>query len=397
MSSSDSWSILVQSNWQECMVKDGGVFWVTYKEVGKPGDGDKIKKEGNEMVAKDDKFSVTMVSKDVMKLTHLKSDSSGYFLAPSDFFSNIQSGTSVTSLDVNSGGLGVTSSGGSHKMSVWDSNTGTVRRVLEGHLGEVYTVKLFPSGIVVLSGGADMQLKIWSAKDGSCPVTLKGHTMPIMDTAIVGVGKNVISVSKDGSARLWSCGQGECLAELASLGEQVNCCSLAGESVFHPLQVTQEDTLEDGEVDTMGKVLALGGEGGKLAVVDVAARKVIFSDNVQSAVNCVNISKDQLYAGCQDGKVHIISKTEDKMSSTILTTSASPVLSLLPVFGTCLCVSRQDGSVTIYNTDKGRLDLTGADTDPVYKVVEDGTWLYTACRDGTVRKYPLDSIKKIVG
>jgi len=381
------------------MAKDGGVFWVTYKEVGKPGDGDKIKKEGNEMVAKDDKFSVAMVSKEVMKLTHLKSGYFGFFMAASDFFANIQSGTSVTSLDVNSGGLGVTSSGGSHKMSVWDSSTGTVRRVLEGHLGEVYNVKLFPSGIVLLSGGADMQLKIWSAKDGSCPVTLKGHTKPIMDTAIVGAGKNVISVSKDGSALLWSCGQGECLAEVATLGEQINCCSLAGESLFNPLEVTEQDTLEDGEVDTMGKVLALGGEGGKLAVVDVAARKVVFSDNVQSPVNCVSISKNHLYAGCQDGKVHIISKSGGQVSSTLLTSSASPVLSLLPVCGTCLCVSRQDGSVTIHNLDQerqARLDLTGADTDPVYKVVEDGTWLYTACRDGTVRKYLMDSIKRVM-
>ena len=51
-----------------------------------------------------------------------------------------------------------------------------VQRVLEGHVGDVYTCRFFPSGIVILSGGADLQLKIWSALDGSCPRTLIGHT-----------------------------------------------------------------------------------------------------------------------------------------------------------------------------------------------------------------------------
>ena len=41
-----------------------------------------------------------------------------------------------------------------------------VRRELLGHLGQVYTVRLFPSGLVVLTGGADMQVKIWSVQGG---------------------------------------------------------------------------------------------------------------------------------------------------------------------------------------------------------------------------------------
>ena len=61
-----SWSILVQSNWPECLARDGGEFWVTFKEVEKQGDHDKVKKDGNELVAKEEKFSVDMVSKDVL-------------------------------------------------------------------------------------------------------------------------------------------------------------------------------------------------------------------------------------------------------------------------------------------------------------------------------------------
>ena len=38
---------------------------------------------------------------------------------------------------------------------------------MEGHLGEVYTAQLFPSGVVVLSGGSDLRIKIWSASTGN--------------------------------------------------------------------------------------------------------------------------------------------------------------------------------------------------------------------------------------
>ena len=33
------------------------------------------------------------------------------------------------------------------------------------------------------------------------------------------------------------------------------------------------------------------------------------------------------------------------------------------------------------------LELSGPDCDPVYRVVTDGQYLYSCCRDGLVRKY----------
>lgn len=70
------------------------------------------------------------------------------------------------------------------------------QRTLEGHLGDVYICRFFPSGIVVLSSGTDMQIKIWSAENGSCPVTMKGHKAAVTDLAVVEIGRNIISVSK---------------------------------------------------------------------------------------------------------------------------------------------------------------------------------------------------------
>ena len=119
----------------------------------------------------------------------------------------------VLSLDVTPGGLAV-SSDSEGKLKVWTTTNGEIRvgrqnpswqktywsepnivlqqdseanpvapcrfvfisqRDLEGHYGDVYSCRFFPSGVVVLSGGSDMQLKIWSAESGKCAATLTGH------------------------------------------------------------------------------------------------------------------------------------------------------------------------------------------------------------------------------
>jgi len=47
---------------------------------------------------------------------------------------------------------------------------------LDGHVGNVYVCRYFPSGVVVLSGGADCRAKIWSVETGECAATLTGHS-----------------------------------------------------------------------------------------------------------------------------------------------------------------------------------------------------------------------------
>ena len=197
-----------------------------------------------------------------------------------------------------------------------------MRRHLEGHLGEVYTAKLFPSGVVVLSSGADMRLKIWSAGTGECPVTLTGHTAPVTDTAIVSKGKNIISVSKDGTVRLWSCGERKCIDTIADLGDTLNCCDLAEDSFFHPLEPGDDMELNSPEVETEGKVLAVGTESGQVSIINVAARSVLHSHQCSSAVNSVAWSGDSLSVGCQDGSLHVITQNGVR----VVKNSSSPIL-----------------------------------------------------------------------
>ena len=53
-----------------------------------------------------------------------------------------------------------------------------------------------------------------------------------------------------------------------------------------------------------------------------------------------------------------------------------------------------DGSVQLVDPSQltGSLQLTGAEADAIYRVGCHGNVIYTACRDGCIRKYIIDGI-----
>ncbi|WFD18650.1 hypothetical protein MCAP1_000856 [Malassezia caprae] len=77
-----------------------------------------------------------------------------------------------------------------------------------GHVGDVTSVRFFPSGEVLLSTSLDMRARIFSAIDGSCPRTLEGHTRAIVGSAILGLGRRIATGSADHSVRVWDVGRG---------------------------------------------------------------------------------------------------------------------------------------------------------------------------------------------
>ena len=198
---------LIQCDWNVALAATGGSAWVSWKTRGEPGRHGKLTRTVAGVDCDLEEISSTrMVGNTVLEVRRVGTDEAVRVVAPEQVFTRLGNGGPVQSLDVTTGGLGV-SCRGDAVVQVWDSSTGVVRRQLSGHLSDVYTCRWFPSGQVVLTGGADMQLRIWSAADGSCPVTLAGHRRAVTDTAVVDRGRNVVSVSRDGDVRLWHCGE----------------------------------------------------------------------------------------------------------------------------------------------------------------------------------------------
>ena len=393
------WSVNIQCDWEETLAQDGGKAWVSFKHVDGKSVHDSIKKIGDELMSTEDAFTIKNLGSNILDVCHKGSNDRLVCVAPDKVFKDLISGARITNVDVSSGGLGVATTSDNSSIAVWETDTGTVRRHLGGHLGEVYSATLFPSGVVVLSSGADMTIRIWNAGTGTCPVSLTGHTGPVTDTAIVNKGRNIISVSKDGTARLWSCGEQKCIGLLLfpepdMLPDQLTCCDITSQSHFHPLEPANRDEMEmnSPEIDTEDKVLAVGTEGGHVKIINIAARTLLMDYQAGSPVNCVLWTKSSLVVGCQDGSVHILGGS----GNSIVKCSTSPVLcgSFEERLGSVM-VGRQDGSVSLLREpgdSRVMVMLSGPDMDPVYSIASDNNYIYTGCRDGLVRRYCLNNI-----
>ncbi|KAK3596932.1 hypothetical protein CHS0354_002499 [Potamilus streckersoni] len=389
--------IILQSDWDQVLKDDEGKVWLSYKVTGRPTVHGELQTrglstEGYPYVMGSNGFSVLEVNKQKIKVTYSKDAAccTRKFIAADTTFSSVHKPRkSIHSLDVTPGGLGV-SSDSEGKLKIWQTENGEVRRNLEGHYGDVYSCKFFPTGIVVLSAGSDMQVKIWSAETGHCAATLIGHKGAILDTAIVDRGRNIVTCGRDGTARLWDVGQQSCLGIFSECGGDVNSCCLAHTSKDVDLG-NPDSPPSDREISTEGKLLLLGCENGTLKGYGLQSRKKVFELPCHSAVNCCCfLSEVSVVCGTQDGHITVTDIRNYRLPLKEWKENRSAVLSLLPIVGGFFA-STGDGSCFFVDGNfQTTTEFTGSDCDHLYKIAIDGTNLYTACRDGQIRKYRLN-------
>lgn len=114
-----------------------------------------------------------------------------------------------------------------------------------------------------------------------------------------------------------------------------------------------------------------------------------------SSVNCVTFNDTHNFAfGTQSGQLYQYNLHRPDEPITCESNSTSPILSIRsvnkPMVG--LVIGRQDGTVSYITKEMNQMiHLTGSDCDPIYDIAYDGKFIFTACRDGKVRKYLLDN------
>ncbi|XP_064628952.1 proteasomal ATPase-associated factor 1-like [Lineus longissimus] len=389
--------LILQSDWDQVLREINGKAWVSVKKTGCPSVYGELKvqelsSDGQPYVLGSENFSIGEITRKTITVSYTEDEVTSLvckFQAPRLTFSTIHKAKkSVACLDVTPGGLAV-SCDTDGKLILWETENGEIRRDLKGHLGDVYSCRFFPSGMVVLSGSADTQLKIWSAETGQCAATCKGHAAGINDTAIVEKGRNFVSCSRDGTAKLWDSGSQACLGTFDECGGVVNGCSIGIPARGFDPGESQQPT-DEREVATEGKLLLLACESGVLQGRGLQSRTKVFEARCSDAVNCCTfLNENEAMCGTQDGQIYVwdIRNTSEPLVHRAETRSA--ILSLLPIHHGVL-VGTGDGSCVCFNNNYDpSLELTGPDCDPVYKVVSDGSYLYTACRDSFVRKYTI--------
>ncbi|KAH9417041.1 Proteasomal ATPase-associated factor 1 [Dermatophagoides pteronyssinus] len=394
----------LQSDWHDASINEK--IWLHSINIKNDDRNDDLKKnydlkiinESNIIIDNDKKnddndFIIEDYSKKCLAINDVKSNVTHRFIAPVRVFQSIHQ-KSIISLDVAPTGIAVSSSTDG-TMKIWDTCTNVLKYELKGHYLDVNRCRFFPSNEVIVSVGLDMLIKIWSAIDGSCPVTMKGHTGSINDLAIVDRGRNIITVGRDGLAKLWSCAKQTCIENLFDTGNiPINACAIKSFSNSYDLG-QRKDSANDDCVGTLNKMLLLATESGSIHGIGVDSKQSLFKIDCHSPVNCVSfLNEFDLIAGTHDGNIYqydIRNFNQPKINWLI---SRSPVLSMIsvrrPFNG--FVVSHQDGSVDFhYDNHNQILHLTGSDCDPIYQIVYDDKFIYTACRDGKVRKYYLNN------
>eukprot|EP00053_Salpingoeca_punica_P002941 m.40327 g.40327 ORF g.40327 m.40327 type:complete len:388 (+) comp11874_c0_seq1:119-1282(+) len=362
-----------------------GHFWISYREPGKATTHADVHVKGGALHCVGLEAEATCLDERTIKLNGAFGSVS--FTSPLHEFTSVLP-QPVHCLDVSPDGqLGLACSQDG-LVNVFLTGDGTVQRRLEGHFGDVFTSRFFPSGEVVLTGGADLRVRIWSVADGSNPVSLTGHAGGILDTAIVDRGRNVLSASRDGTVRLWDCGTSQCLAVVADVSAAVNAIALAA----RPALCSQPGAPHEREVGTDGMVALLATEDGRIACADVRARSLCFSlaHDTKAAFNaCCFLDDNHVLAGAQDGALFHVDLRNTSTPLNVYQRNESPIQSVRagPSPDTFVA-SNGNGACFRFNMREMKCDYAvGPAAGSINSVVARSDGLFTGGKDRIVRFY----------
>ena len=190
---------------------------------------------------------------------------------------------------------------------------------------------------------------------------------------------------------MWSCGKNKILEPVIELSDNVNCIDVT-DSNLNILCSDTEDMSED-EVGTLGKMAVIGGESGSVKLIDLRGRNIMHSANLSEAVNAVKFfDENYIVAGTENGKICII-RVPDMSVMKEIHDSESSVLSIT-ILRNGFLAGKYDGACIWYGFDGSnigheRIVLTGSDVDPINDITKDEEYVYTASRDGSIRKYSI--------
>lgn len=108
------------------------------------------------------------------------------------------------------------------KVRIWDSQTGRLRHVLNGHHDEISAMAFSADGQRLATASEDRLVYIWDVATGDFVTKLEGHTDRVDDLAWSPSGHRIASAGWDTSVRIWDPRRAELLAMLNGQGECVH-------------------------------------------------------------------------------------------------------------------------------------------------------------------------------
>lgn len=287
-------------------------------------------------------------------------------------------------------------------------------RLLKGHVGDILSCRFFPSSEVVISTSSDLSARIFSALDGSNPRTLKGHTAAVTDVAIIERGRNVLTTSNDGTLRLWQVASSDCLKTWRfGHGSRKRALKVA---VF--AKAASADAAGNIDADLQGKAAVVCLEDGSLAIVDLEPATETPIQTIQvsptgKALTALAVTRHDnatiIATGSSDGVVTILSANDKdlgepaeillqfKRNSADITSlvfaggdDTNPQTGSIPLLASSMDGLLFQAAINLSENEASaevETEYAGYDIDACNAVVQRGSDLYAAGKDGHLKRY----------
>jgi WD40 repeat protein len=109
----------------------------------------------------------------------------------------------VQSVAFSPDGQRLASAGRDRTVRLWDVTTGELLSILEGHQETITRVVFNPAGTLLASSDLEGTIRLWNSENGQCLAVLRGHTSAVWDMTFSPDGTLLFSASSDGTIRLW--------------------------------------------------------------------------------------------------------------------------------------------------------------------------------------------------
>ena len=318
-------------------------------------------------------------------------------------------------------GNSLVSVGENNPLCVWDVNSGTCLRVLEGFTAFAHAVSLTADGSVAISACLDKTLRVWNLATGGVHSMPEGQANIIEAVAITPDGKTALSACGDRSKQtppfvdVWDVSTGECLRRLEGHTNFVKAVALTPDGKT-AISGSWDETLRVWDIAT-GNCLHVFKGGVIEAVALTPCGKTAVSAGHHGRLHAWNFATGKCFSQLEGHKDLVLAVAHSVNGHVAVSGSADQTLRVwLVAFGMCahvleghtgsvtavalsldgkIAVSGSlDSTVRVWNTRSGKcLSILRGHTGSVMSVAlaPDGKTVCSTGLDKTLRIWDLSS------
>lgn len=171
----------------------------------------------------------------------------------------------VVAVVISPDGQTIASASYDQTVKIWDAGTGNCLKTLEKHTNRVWTLDYHPNGNLLASGGDDNRLILWDVATGNTIKTRQGHSNSIYGIALSLDQSQVATAHEDETVKVWNLDQ-----FIHTNSDLINpaCTSLTVEKPAHTLR-GHTGRVMSVDFHPQGKILASGSTDRTIRLWDV--------------------------------------------------------------------------------------------------------------------------------